>query len=343
MQTNKEGTRSYPQTCRIQIFPKRSFFANFRFYILAFGVYPTFGRIVYPYRFCPMDVVGPDNCFCSHNRFPVHPCKKDHFFSWNVSGITWDGREDRFFWKDHAKFRSENGILLDPLIPIVVNGKQNIKAEILSFWYMRKLQIRGLLQNTKERDLYEKENVNMLIAAAVSICMAAAPVSAATWVKDGKGWWYQEDNGSWPANQWKQVNGQWYWFDSNGYMATGWRQIGGTWYYLSGSGAMVTGWLNLGGTWYYMNNSGSMLTGWQQIGGAWYYLTGSGAMAANTWIGDYYVDGSGAWVVGKTKSQAGWTNPETAGGIVMQMVVTRKMDGSTLMVSGTYLTVPDGC
>lgn len=93
-----------------------------------------------------------------------------------------------------------------------------------------------------------KKMVNMLIAAAVSICMAAAPVSAATWVKDGKGWWYQEDNGSWPANQWKQVNGQWYWFDSNGYMATGWRQIGGTWYYLSGSGAMVTGWLNLGGT-----------------------------------------------------------------------------------------------
>ena len=151
-----------------------------------------------------------------------------------------------------------------------------------------------------------KKMVNMLIAAAVSICMAAAPVSAATWVKDGKGWWYQEDNGSWPANQWKQVNGQWYWFDSNGYMATGWRQIGGTWYYLSGSGAMVTGWLNLGGTWYYMNGSGAMLTGWQQISGAWYYLTGSGAMAANTWIGDYYVDGSGAWVVGKTKSQAGW-------------------------------------
>lgn len=42
----------------------------------------------------------------------------------------------------------------------------------------------------------KKKMVNMLIAAAVSICMAAAPVSAATWVKDGKGWWYQEDNGS---------------------------------------------------------------------------------------------------------------------------------------------------
>lgn len=88
-------------------------------------------------------------------------------------------------------------------------------------------------KNKRKRGIYvKKKMVNMLIAAAVSICMAAAPVSAATWVKDGKGWWYQEDNGSWPANQWKQVNGQWYWFDSNGYMATGWRQIGGTWYYL---------------------------------------------------------------------------------------------------------------
>lgn len=33
-----------------------------------------------------------------------------------------------FSGKIMAKFRSENGILLDPLIPIVVNGKQNIKA-----------------------------------------------------------------------------------------------------------------------------------------------------------------------------------------------------------------------
>lgn len=33
-----------------------------------------------------------------------------------------------FSGKIMAKFRSKNGILLDPLIPIVVNGKQNIKA-----------------------------------------------------------------------------------------------------------------------------------------------------------------------------------------------------------------------
>lgn len=32
----------------------------------------------------------------------------------------------------------------------------------------------------------------------------------------------------------------------------------------------------------------------------------SGAMAADTWIGDCYVNSSGAWVQGKTKVQAGW-------------------------------------
>ena len=41
-----------------------------------------------------------------------------------------------------------------------------------------------------------------------------------------------------------------------------------------------------------------MVTGWKQVGNNWYYLQSSGAMAANTWIGDYYVNGSGVWVQG---------------------------------------------
>ena len=51
-----------------------------------------------------------------------------------------------------------------------------------------------------------------------------------------------------------------------------------------------------------------MATGWLNLGGTWYYLTGSGAMAANTWIGSYYVNGSGAWVPGHT------TGTTTGGG-----------------------------
>ena len=60
------------------------------------------------------------------------------------------------------------------------------RQEILLFWYMRKLRICIFCKNKRKRGFYmKKKMVNMLIAAAVSICMAAAPVSAATWVKDG--------------------------------------------------------------------------------------------------------------------------------------------------------------
>ncbi|WP_278321243.1 hypothetical protein [Lactonifactor longoviformis] len=51
-----------------------------------------------------------------------------------------------------------------------------------------------------------------------------------------------------------------------------------------------------GKTWYYLNGSGAMQTGWQKIGSKWYYLYSSGAMAADTWVGNYYVNSSGVWV-----------------------------------------------
>ena len=49
-----------------------------------------------------------------------------------------------------------------------------------------------------------------------------------------------------------------------------------------------------------------MATGWIQLGSTWYYLNESGTMLADTWIGNNYVDGSGAWIPGKVKAQAGW-------------------------------------
>ena len=77
---------------------------------------------------------------------------------------------------------------------------------------------------------------------------------------------------------------------------TGWAAIGGHWYYLNPSdGHMATGWAKVNGKWYYMNGSGAMQTGWLHHGNNWYYLDASGAMASNTWIGNYYVNGSGVW------------------------------------------------
>lgn len=125
------------------------------------------------------------------------------------------------------------------------------------------------------------------------------------WKYDSNGWWFAMDDGSYPANEWAQIDGSWYHFNASGYMQTGWQYIGGAWYYLNGGGDMATGWKSVGGTWYYLDGSGAMQTGWQRIGGAWYYLDGSGAMASNQWVGDYWLTGSGAmatnsWVDGGT-------------------------------------------
>ena len=106
------------------------------------------------------------------------------------------------------------------------------------------------------------------------------------WIQSGNRWWYRHADGSYTKNNWEAINGTWYYFDVAGWMVTGWIKLSGTWYYLTGSGAMATGWIQVGGTWYYMNASGAMVT--------------------DTWIGDNYVDGSGAWVQGKTRAQAYW-------------------------------------
>ena len=123
------------------------------------------------------------------------------------------------------------------------------------------------------------------------------------WIRSGSRWWYRHKDGTYTRNGWEKINGVWYLFDSDGWMLTGWQKVKGTWYYLNTSGAMVAGWLQLDGKWYYLNGSGAMLTGWQKIGSKWYYLNSpSGVMAADTWIGTYYVDASGAWVEGKKQT-----------------------------------------
>ena len=108
----------------------------------------------------------------------------------------------------------------------------------------------------------------------------------AGWIQSGNRWWYRHADGSYTKNNWEAINGTWYYFDGAGWMVTGWIKLSETWYYLTGSGAMATGWIQTGGTWYYMNTSGAMVT--------------------DTWIGNNYVDGSGAWIPGKVKAQAGW-------------------------------------
>ena len=83
---------------------------------------------------------------------------------------------------------------------------------------------------------------------------------------------------------------------TNSSSLTGWVSSNGKWYYMNSNGSMATGWINLGGKWYYLNASGDMATSWVNSNGKWYYLDNDGHMLANTTVGNYRLDASGAWV-----------------------------------------------
>ncbi len=147
------------------------------------------------------------------------------------------------------------------------------------------------------------------------------------WKQDRKGWWYQNADGTYPKNAWKQIGGKWYHFDASGYMQTGWYQEGNAYYYLKSNGAMaadewvengkyfvgsdgkwVPGKTTLSGTWkkdskgyWYRNSDGTYPKNtWKQIDGKWYHFDANGYMQTgwyqegNVW---YYLKSSGAMAV----------------------------------------------
>ena len=131
------------------------------------------------------------------------------------------------------------------------------------------------------------------------------------WKKDNIGWWYRNDDESYPKEQWKCLDNVWYYFDKNGYAINNkWESINGHWYYFNDDCSMKTGWLCDNGDWYYLSESntpyyaiGAMVTGWRKIDGFWYLLrtsgsknhqTGSAVLGEyNDGTNDYYFVSSG--------------------------------------------------
>ena len=122
------------------------------------------------------------------------------------------------------------------------------------------------------------------------------------WNKNSVGWWYVNNDGSYPMNEWQKIDDAWYYFDEQGYMkANTWhKHSDGYWYYLLPNGTMATGWVLISNKWYYFNNDGTMFEGWlkykdkyyylkaesgdmvskecRNINGVWYYFNGNGEM-----------------------------------------------------------------
>jgi len=125
------------------------------------------------------------------------------------------------------------------------------------------------------------KKISAVLVMIIAILVMANTSFAGTWQADGAGWWYQNDDGSYPVGSWQLIDGSWYHFNGSGYMQTGWVADGGYWYYMDPSGQMHTGWLADGGYWYYFNFSGTMATGVQVIDGITYTFASSGE-----WLGE---------------------------------------------------------
>ena len=161
-------------------------------------------------------------------------------------------------------------------------------------------------------------------------------LESAGWRQDANGWWYENEDGSWPSSTWKLINNKWYYFNAKGYRVTGWNQINGTWYYFDKTtgimaadqwvdgdnyyvgvnGAMKTGWIQLDNNWYYLAGSGKKVTGWVSSKGVWYFMNkDTGIMETNKWVdgNNYYVGASGAMHTGWLRLGRDWYYFNTSG------------------------------
>ncbi|MBQ4524189.1 MAG: N-acetylmuramoyl-L-alanine amidase family protein [Lachnospiraceae bacterium] len=130
-----------------------------------------------------------------------------------------------------------------------------------------------------------KKAMAVALTAGMLASTAATPVMAATqgWKQNAKGWWYQNADGSYPANKWSKINGVWYYFDANGYMlANSWvKDSKGKWYFVGENGAMkINSWAkDSKGLWYWVTDDGSMFEGgWAKIGKDYYFFDADGVM-----------------------------------------------------------------
>lgn len=91
-----------------------------------------------------------------------------------------------------------------------------------------------------------KKQILAGIFAGIMIAGMSFTAYAGQWESDSTGYWYREDDGSYPSDVWKMIDGKWYHFNEQGYMESD------TWigdYYVGTDGALWTNTLTKEGYW----------------------------------------------------------------------------------------------
>lgn len=102
-----------------------------------------------------------------------------------------------------------------------------------------------------------KKRLSILFFTILLIISMPLISMAAGWKQDQYGWWWEENDGSYPVSTWRFINYHWYYFNQVGYMETGWILDNGLWYYLEPSGEMCYASIVENGLRYYFNGSGA--------------------------------------------------------------------------------------
>ncbi len=100
----------------------------------------------------------------------------------------------------------------------------------------------------------------------------------AGWQEDNVGRWYQNSDGSYVKNRWKEINGSRYYFDESGYATVGFAEINGEEYYFSSRGVLQTKNFTIDGEVYIVNSKGVILDvvdEWDYESGQYTYKSGS--------------------------------------------------------------------
>lgn len=59
---------------------------------------------------------------------------------------------------------------------------------------------------------------NVCLGYFFNLKQAGAAAGTALWKQDAVGWWWDNGDGTYPVNQWMEINGKYYYFGADGYM-----------------------------------------------------------------------------------------------------------------------------
>lgn len=179
-----------------------------------------------------------------------------------------------------------------------------------------------MLKNVEKGLNMKKRNLVGILIGTMCLLQTMTSFAESGWQQNETGRWFENEDGSYPVNQWEQLEGNWYFANGKGYVETGFFRDGGRLYWLGEDGVMAkdiamtiegsiyqidsegncsklpaqyTGWLKYEKGWWYREQNGSYpINVWKQINGEFYHFNGEGYMdtgwfsenGVNYWLGE---------------------------------------------------------